>query len=235
MFFPPDLYDNILKIHASIENRLINRSEQEQSVIQKFAFDSRRMQQETQINPRRNLQYYNRSEPFIGRDLAAQIKNLFKVKTSADNLKEQFLGEHDWFDSNCQILCNALDNTLRIKEGDYDFFQPQFDYMNELLYLRYRLSPDEIEKLSEEAIRERLLSKDEKLLYKTIYSNYKNSNPSKNIPALSPPSTPDQLIQTLFGNVKATKDQKMLNDRSLLQLMIVCRKKLKNRGLDGRI
>lgn len=208
MFFPPELYENILRIHASIEDRLINRSEQEQPAIQKFAFDSRRIQQETQINPRRNLQYYNRSEPFIGRDLAAQIKNLFKVKTAADNLKERFLGEHDWFDSNCQILCNALDNTLRIKEGDYDFFKPQFDYMNELLYLRYRLSQDEIEKLSEEDIKEKILSKDEKLLYRSVYSNYKNSNLQKPTINQSVPSAPDQLIQTLFGNVKANKDQK---------------------------
>lgn len=167
------LKKDLLRIHASLEERLSTiREVEDQKTLIKQAFDTRRIDQETQFNPRRNLQYYQRSEPFISSGFSDHIKLFFKIKTSADTIKEQFIGDPDWLDSHARILCNALDNTLRIEQKDYDFFKPQFDYLDELLYLRYRLKKEDIERLSEQEIKNVLLGKDERLSMKSVFGKY---------------------------------------------------------------
>lgn len=161
---------NVSKIEAAFES-LANANETTNGMT-KVAFDTRRVNSETTVNPRRNLQNYQRSEPFISPEISEKIKNLFKVKAAADLIKCQFVGDPDWLDSNSRILCNAVDNTLRVEQKDYDFFKPQFDYLDELLYLRYRLASADIERLPAEEIKNILLSRDEKLMHKSIYENY---------------------------------------------------------------
>lgn len=206
-----------LKIHASIEERFdvrefrIDKLKELNHPIIKNAFDTRRINQETDYNPRRNLQYYHRSEPFIQKDAAEKIKTLFKLKTAVDSIKEDFVGDPEWFDSYCRILCNALDRTLRIEQRDYDFFKPQMDYLEELLYLRYRLKEDDINRLNEKEIRNIILDRDEKLLQKQIYSNYNNGGITKTNQQSQLVSGKDNLIEKLFGDVKASKENKSVS------------------------
>jgi len=174
----------------------------------KNAFDTRRINQETDYNPRRNLQYYHRSEPFIAKDSADKLKTFFKLKIATDSLKEDFLGDPDWFDSYARILSSAVDRTLRIEQKDMDFFKPQLDYLEELLYVRYRLKPEDIERLSEKEIRQLIVDKDERLVHKTIYANFNSGGMSKNSNngIMSKTNQNDNLIDKLFGDVKASKD-----------------------------
>lgn len=46
----------------------------------KVAFDTRRIDQETEYNPRRGLQNYNRSEAFITEAIAQKVKNFAKLR-----------------------------------------------------------------------------------------------------------------------------------------------------------
>lgn len=207
------LTKELLALHASFEKRANTTSKATSNGIIKNAFDTRRINSEEQINPRRNLQNYQRSEPFISEDISNRVKNLFKVKNAADQIKGQFIGDPDWLDSNSRILCNAIDNTLRIEQKDYDFFKPQFDYLNELLYLRYRLASEDIERLKEEEIKDVLLKRDEKLMYKSIYANYSLKDPiskvgDQSMLIVKQPSyvQEDSLMEKLFGNVRATSD-----------------------------
>jgi hypothetical protein len=205
-----DLLQQIKTIHAAIENRsdlrdLRASAFEEQMPIVKIAFDTRRINQQTEFNPRRNLQYYHRSDPFITGDLSTKIKTLFKLKTAVDNVKEDFIGDPDWQDSYCRVLSAALDRTLRIEQRDMDFAKPQFDYLDELLYLRYRIKDDDINKLNEKELRNIVLGKDEKLLHKQIYANYDNASIKK---TSIQPNSQDALIEKLFGGVKASAENK---------------------------
>jgi hypothetical protein len=218
------LNKDLLKLHASFEERsekstnlskIREAFEALPSGMTKIAFDTRRINSETTVNPRRNLQNYQRSEPFISPEISNKIKNLFKVKTAVDLIKDQFIGDPDWLDSNSRILCNAVDNTLRVEQKDYDFFKPQFDYLDELLYLRYRLASADIERLPEEEIRNVLLSRDEKLMHKSLYANYRlkdqiSKTSDQPMPIIKQPSfvQEDSLMEKLFGNVKANKENK---------------------------
>lgn len=206
------LSKELLSIHAAFEERA-NKIEKKGMIKQ--AFDTRRINTEEQINPRRNLQNYQRSEPFISPEISNKIKSLFKVKNAADQIKAQFIGDPDWLDSNSRILCNAIDNTLRVEQKDYDFFKPQFDYLDELLYLRYRLASEDIDRLKEDEIKDAILKKDERLLYKSVYSNYL---PTNNINKISEypiyketvvqAPHPDPLMEKLFGDIKANSQNK---------------------------
>lgn len=184
------------------------RSKYISSGIVKNAFDTRRVNQNTDFNPRRNLQYYQRSEPFIDNQAADKIKLFFKVKTAADDLRQEFIGEPDWLDSYTRILCNAIDQTLRVEQKDFDYSQAQLDYLNELLFVRYRLRPEDIEKLSQHELRNIILGKDERLLRRSIFTNYKEGLNKNSAPAPQPAQ--DGLMEKLFGNVKATAENKQV-------------------------
>lgn len=202
------------KIHKSIEDRFDVRElrilalENINKPIIKKAFDTRRINQYTDYNPRRNLQYYHRSEPFLTKDNSEKIKTFFKLKTAIDSIKEDFIGDPEWHDSYCRILCSALDRTLRIEQKDMDFSKPQIDYLEELLYLRYRLKNEDITKLNEKELRNIILDRDEKLLYKQIYSNYNNGGMLKNNSSEQLIKSNDNLVDRLFADVKASKENK---------------------------
>lgn len=209
------LKKNLLTLHAAFEERAQDNTATVKTGMIKNAFDTRRINSETEVNPRRNLQHYQRSEPFITADISNKIKGFFKVKNAADQIREQFLGDPDWLDSNSRILCNALNNTLRVDQKDYDFFKPQFDYLDELLYLRYRIASEDIERMREEEIRDVLMSRDEKLLHKSLFANYAPKEQmskvsDRDIPMVKQTviSQEDSLMEKLFGNVKANKENK---------------------------
>lgn len=188
-------------------------------VLVKSAFDTRRMNQNTEFNPRRNLQYYQRSEPYIDEKTAGQVKLFFKVKTATDDIRDEFIGEPDWLDSYTRILCNAVDQTLRVDQKDYDYSGPQLDYLSELLYVRYRLQAEDIANATPELLRQSFLNKDEKLLRRAIFVNYKDGL-NKNIGYQdydmhkhsdmhkTTVIQNDPLVDQLFGNVKANKENK---------------------------
>lgn len=212
------VFETVCKLDAEYEKHLdaiaLRRKYWEKlassNEIVKKAFDTRHINQETDYIARRNLQNYHRSAQFIDKDASDKIKTFIKLKTAVDSLKDDFLGDPDWFDSYCRILCAALDRTLRIDQKDGDFFKPQMDYLEELLYLRYRLNADDINRLGERDLRQVLLDRDEKLLHKSIYRSCNMGGQRNDLVSSSAPIVkgPDSLIDKLFGDVKATRDNK---------------------------
>jgi hypothetical protein len=139
----------------------------------KLAFDTRRIDQETEYNPRRGLQNYNRSEAFITEAMSQKIINFSKLRKVLIGLKEVYGKEPEWQDSNARVLLSTLDNGLRTitKDGDFTESQPgmgSFDYLEELMHVRYRLGFDNLAKMNEEELKRVILSKDEELIRKGV-------------------------------------------------------------------
>jgi len=139
----------------------------------KLAFDTRRVDQETEYNPRRGLQNYNRSEQFISEGLAQRVKNFAKLRDALNELREVYGKENEWQDSNTRVLLTAVDKGLRTGIDDYDFAQNQpgvgsFDYLEELLNVRYRLTHDEMTRLAKSDLKKVILAKDEELTRKDV-------------------------------------------------------------------
>ena len=140
----------------------------------KMAFDTRRIDQETEYNPRRGLQNYQRSEAFLSEGVAQRVKNFAKLRNVLNGLKNVYGKEHEWQDSNARILLTAIDKGLRTGIDDGDFAthnQPgvgSFDYLEELMSMRYRLSYDDIVRMGEADLTKVILSKDEDLTRKDV-------------------------------------------------------------------
>jgi hypothetical protein len=181
------------------------------SPIKKLAFDTRRINQETERNPRGNLQYYSRSEPFVDDKLAEKIGQYMKIKTAVDLLKERYGREPEWFNSYARILSAAVDRALRIEQKDGDFYKAQFDYLDELLYVRYRLSDHDLCKMGEMDLERTILGKDEKLLHKQVYGiQKKETRPSEETYSQKREVVKDgqePLIERLMGDVRASEDK----------------------------
>jgi hypothetical protein len=141
--------------------------------FKKMAFDTRRMDQETEYNPRRGLQNYNRSEAFLSEAVGEKIKSFAKLRNILEELKAQYGKEHEWQDSNARVLLSTLDKGLRIKQkdGDYAIGQPaqgSLDYIEELLHVRYRLGFDNLVRMGSNELKKIILSKDEDLIRKDV-------------------------------------------------------------------
>lgn len=139
----------------------------------KLAFDTRRIDQETEYNPRRGLQNYNRSEAFLSEAVGHKLLSLAKLRTVLENLREEFGREPEWQDSNARVLLATLNNGLRIglNDGDYATAQPaqgSLDYIEELLHVRYRLALADLNRMAESEIKKAILSKDEEITRKGV-------------------------------------------------------------------
>lgn len=196
----------------------------------KIAFDTRRVDQNVVFVPRRNLQNYHRSEKFVGEEVTAQINSFMKVKKAMDAIKARYAGHPAWLDSYCRVLGATVDATLRVDQKDGDFSKSQMDYLNELLYVRYRMSPEDLVTATEEQILRTLLAKDESLMNDAVFAfkgegsptefnaygvelnrnNYSRSAPVIiQAPAPVQPTSPQEFwLDKLIGEVKASKDNK---------------------------
>jgi hypothetical protein len=171
----------------------------------KMAFDTRRIDQETEYNPRRGLQNYSRSEAFLSEALGTKIKNFAKLRNVLEDLKKKFGKEHEWQDSNARVLLSTLDKGLRTIEKDGDFSEGQpaqgsLDYIEELLHVRYRLTFDDLVRMGSNDLKKVILSKDEELIRKDV-------NKALEITKADVGSqTYDTLMEKLFGGVRATQE-----------------------------
>lgn len=171
----------------------------------KIAFDTRRIDQETEYNPRRGLQNYSRSEAFVSEALGQKLKNFAKLRNVLEGLRKEYGKEHEWQDSNARVLLSTLDKGLRTdqQDGDYSEGQPaqgSLDYIEELMHVRYRLSFDDLIRMGETDLKRVILSKDEDL-------THRDANHAVEITKSDVASqTYDTLMEKLFGNVRATAD-----------------------------
>lgn len=207
-----EIYDLIAGGTSSVstrKNSLTLRKEALSSLLQtgiiKLAFDTRRIDQELEYNPRRGLQNYNRSEQFITEASTIRIKNFKKLKDVLENIKAEYERDPNWQDSYSRVLLNTVEGALRVnqKDGDFSDSQPSmgsFSYLEELLDVRYRLKPENIEKNSMTQLKKVLLSKDESLTNKEVNDllEVKKSDVIK--------ESYDTLLERLFGGVRATKE-----------------------------
>jgi hypothetical protein len=146
----------------------------------KNAFDTRRVNQETEYNPRRGLQNYHRSEPFVSEGMGKKIKAFSKLSSILDKIKSEYGHEPEWQDSYVRVLSSSIHKGLRTIQADGDFSEAQpsvgsLDYLEELMFVRYRLTAEDLVNMSEENIKKAVLSRDELLVNGGI--SYISSSP----------------------------------------------------------
>lgn len=190
--------------------------------ITKNAFDTRRVDQEHDRNPRVNLQYYHRAEEFITADDNERLNRFTKLAGITKEIREDFGSEPEWFESYARQLDNNLKRILRIEQADLDIFQPQLNYLEQLVYARYRLNMEDLKKLSKEDIRARILSKDEPLMKRGEYikaTGGKEADEKKQgivVDGNAAASTQESIVNAIFGaNSNLRKDGERTVERTI--------------------
>lgn len=191
------------------------------SPLVKFAFDTRHINQENERNPRTNLQYWHRAQQFIDENDDKKLKIFARLANLLTNLKKTFGTAPEWFESYARQLYDNVHRIIRVKEADFDIFRPQLAYLEQLIYARYRLSMENIEKYSDKQLQDCILSKDESLIGRNNYlkevkadeeisSNtiMKNTSIEKN--------TQESIINAIFGaNSNFRKDGEKTVSRTI--------------------
>lgn len=174
--------------------------------IVKVAFDTRKVDQVQDYISRRGLQNYNRSEGFITESNVNKIRSLKKLKDVLESLQSQFVRGSGWQDSYCRVLLDGINNALRTgqdNDQEYSDAQPttgSFDYIEEMLFVRYRLELTNVAGMSDQELKKILLSKDPELGNDDVNHlvSVKKSDVAK--------ESYDTLLDKLFGGVRATKE-----------------------------
>lgn len=136
----------------------------ESKPIVKLAFDQRRFNSETDIHPRGNLQNYIRNDDFVDRDSAKDVEILLRLKKPVEEIFEQYHTLPEWADSYSRSLQNGLQRIMSVSTGELELFKPQIEYLKQLIYLRYRLSMEDLLSKSSDELKQIILSKDEKMI-----------------------------------------------------------------------
>lgn len=180
--------------------------------IKKFAIDTRNINQETTRNPRKSLQYWHRSDQFIDEDMQDKLNVFAKLNRVLEDIKEAYGKEPEYHDSYARVLHDHVGRTLRIKQGDRDIFAPQVSYLEQLLFARYRLSMEEIKRMSGLDLKKAVLKKDEDLLKRGAYLDgtgglNKDSGSNQSIVIDGNKKTTQQnLVEAIFGNSNFRRD-----------------------------
>ncbi|HVI41779.1 MAG TPA: hypothetical protein VM577_14095 [Anaerovoracaceae bacterium] len=187
-----------------------------ESGFNKVAFDTRRIDQEHSRNPRANLQYWNRSQAFIDEEDQGKIDIFSKLLPPLEEIKKSFGAQPEYFDSYSRILYDAVNRALRVKEADMDIFRPQLAYLEQLLFARYRLSMDEISKMSQLALKDCILKKDENLLKRGAFL-YATQNEGQQTQVIKDGNgvMRDNIVNAIFGNNGFRRDGERTVERTI--------------------
>jgi hypothetical protein len=211
--------------HARIDllNKILSHSGYIPNEMVKVAFDTRRINQNTEYNPRRNLQYYVREQPFIADQDTMKITALSKLKMVSDDIKNDFIGEPEWFDTYASDLDHHLTNTFFKSDGkNYDFSPTHIQYLEQLLSDRYRIKLADIVEMPEKHLKAMIIHRDEKLEKSNIYKagDLSKINKQKVVNIVKEPEPVKREIKTksassgiildLMGSILA--DEKVLED-----------------------
>lgn len=207
----------IYKIAHSRESSCIERSARIAALksispsIKKYAFDTRRIDQEHSRNPRTNLQYWNRSQQFVDEEDSDKLNTFAKLIDPLNLIKKQFGNEPEYFESYARVLDGLVNRVCQLDAKDIEVFKPQLAYLEQLLFARYRLSLPDIEKLGTEALVARIMQKDEHLLKRGVYKNITSQNELESRAVTVKDGngnnlTQDSVINAIFGNTNFRRD-----------------------------
>lgn len=188
--------------------------------IRKVAFDTRRIDQESERNPRTNLQYWHRADAFIDVEDETKLRIFAKLMTILTDIKKDFGTQPEWFESYARVLHDNVHRILRIKQADLDIFKPQLSYLEQLIDARYRMSVEDLDKLSQEDIRMRILSKDEALLKRGQFLKETGlvSTGDENKKLVidgNQSTTQESIVNAIFGNNGLRRDGEKTVERTI--------------------
>lgn len=192
--------------------------------IRKYAFDARKTDQETERNPRHNFQNYNRSQQYIDEEDQKRLEAFARLVKPLEAIKKKFGTSPEYFHSYARRLHESVKSIMKVRESDMDIFRPQMDYLEQLLYARYRISTEDLNKMGSEMLKDKILSKDEDLLKRGSFMHItgdpeddrqKSANQSFVKDSDGGGLTQDSIVNAIFGNNKLRREGEKTVERTI--------------------
>lgn len=186
--------------------------------IVKRAFDTRKVDQINERNPRRNLQYWQRTDEFVTEEDNDKIKTFARLNKVLENIKSDYGEQPEWFDSYAYQLYESTSRILKLRDSDLEVFRPQMNYLEQLVSARYHLTLDDIKKQGAKALQSKILSKDEALLKRGAFLNETGGFPAKPEKIVidgQGNNTQKAIIEAIFGNTNIRKDGEKTVERTI--------------------
>lgn len=192
------------QLKSLASNVRMRKNEVNAGGIIKLAFDTRHFDQEVVRNPRSNLQYWHRQDPFILPDLQARIDRMARTIQPLQEIKAQYHKDAEWHNSYVRKLAEDVERILRVKEADDDIMESQIAYLEQLLDVRYQITTDRLDRVSSDEFKSLILKKDEDLMKNGMrrHQDVKVAGLSKDGDAVAQQS----IINAIFGNNQIRRD-----------------------------
>ena len=210
------------QVVSSARKKALSTIYQQYHGLKKFALDTRRIDQENQNIPRKNLQYYNRSQQYVDAEANQRLSAFAELLPVLENIQQKYGNQPEYFNSYVSQLYDLVHRVVQIKNAELNVFRPQICYLEQLLYARYRLSIDDLKRINKNALEERILSKDESLLKRGQYLA-KTTSPIINQPLANKASLEkdgntsmqENLVNAIFGNNQFRRDGEKTVERTI--------------------
>lgn len=184
--------------------------------IVKQAMDSRKTKQSSERNPRQALQYYHRNDPFVSTNTQEKLNIFAKLMVVMEDIKREFGEENIWHESYARELYDNLGKALRVKTAGEDFHEPYLAYLEQLLYARYRLSMEEINKQDSGYLKQAILNKDEALLKRGVFLNKAIEKQSTGPIVIDGRNNIQQnIVEAIFGNNNFRREGEKTVERTI--------------------
>jgi hypothetical protein len=223
----------VYKVQASLEPGIVKRAARTAAMramlppdeLRKVAFDTRRINQETERVPRANLQYWNRSQQFLDEEAKNRIKSLAKLIKPLEMIRDKYGHHPEYFQSYARSLHDSVKRAIKVDEEELDIFRPQIDYLEQLLFARYRLSLEDLQKKQPKNIYDQLIKRDEDLIRRDAYLKVTNDAGDDGVKQSSfslgkdgnglNATTQDSIINAIFGNKDLRRDGEKKVERTI--------------------
>lgn len=223
----------VYKVQASVEPAMVKRAARAAAMramvpsegLHKVAFDTRRINQETERVPRANLQYWNRSQQFLDEEAKNRIKALSKLIRPLEMIRDKYGHHPEYFHSYARSLHDSVKRAIKVDEEELDIFRPQIDYLEQLLFARYRLSLEDLEKKSANHVYDQLIKRDEDLIRRDAYLKVTSDGSEDSVKRSSlsmskdgnglNQTTQDSIINAIFGNKDLRRDGEKKVERTI--------------------
>jgi hypothetical protein len=171
----------------------------------KLAFDTRRVNQDEERNPRSNLQYWHRQDPFVSPELQIRIDRLARMLLPLQEIKTLYSNDSNWHTSYVRKLAEDFERILRVREADSDIVESQISYLEQLLNVRYQLTTERLDKVSAEEFKSAVMMKDEDLLKVGMRRHQSTKEATMTKDGLDG-QTGQSIINAIFGNNQIRRD-----------------------------
>jgi hypothetical protein len=194
------------KEESSVDKRALRKSffNQYLKPINKVAFDTRRIDNIGQRIPRQNAQHWHRSDPFINQEMHNKIVSFTKLNNVLKEIEASYGGDPEYNKSYAKELHTHVKIGLRDGINDGDYFMPQLNYLEQMLYMRYRISSNNLNAMDNLSIKKAILSKDEVLLRRG-QAIPKTEKKSEAVPVLQPKYSVPEPIKQSFEKKESTE------------------------------